>query len=131
MLRRVRARGRVAGPVIAGDHPDPSILRAGSGWYAAATSGSWLPAFPVLRSGDARHWRQVGAVLEQRPRWAAGDFWAPELVRRDGRVLAYYAALWRSGRRCIAVASSVRLRGPYHDKGRSCAAGSARSTRCR
>ena len=103
--------------MIAGDHPDPSILRAGSGWYAASTSGSWLPAFPVLRSADTRSWRQVGAVLERRPRWAAGDFWAPELVRRDGRVLAYYAARARSGRRCVAVASSERLRGPYRDEG--------------
>ena len=111
------APSAMAASVIAGDHPDPSILRAGSGWYATATSGSWLPAFPVLRSGDTRHWRQVGAVLEQRPRWAVGDFWAPELMRRDGRVLAYYAARGRSGRRCVAVASSARLRGPYHDEG--------------
>jgi xylan 1,4-beta-xylosidase len=103
--------------VIAGDHPDPSILRAGSGWYAASTSGSWLPAFPVLRSADTRSWRQVGAVLERRPPWAAGDFWAPELVRRDGRALVYYAALGRSGRRCVAVASSETLRGPYRDHG--------------
>jgi xylan 1,4-beta-xylosidase len=107
----------LASPVIAGDHPDPSLLRAGSGWYAATTSGSWLPAFPVLRSADTRHWRQVGAVLERRPSWAAGDFWAPELVRQGGRVLAYYAALGRSGRRCVAVASSSRLRGPYRDEG--------------
>jgi xylan 1,4-beta-xylosidase len=93
------------------------MLRAGSGWYAAATSGNWLPAFPVLRSDDTRRWRQVGAVLERRPRWAAGDFWAPELMRRDGRVLAYYAARGRRGRRCVAVASSARLRGPYRDHG--------------
>jgi xylan 1,4-beta-xylosidase len=111
------APGAVANPVIAGDHPDPSILRAGSGWYVASTSGSWLPAFPVLRSGDTRSWRQVGAVLAQRPRWAAGDFWAPELVRRDGRVLAYYAAQRPNGKRCVAVASSARLRGPYADRG--------------
>jgi GH43 family beta-xylosidase len=107
----------LANPVIPGDYPDPSILRAGSGWYATATSGSWLPAFPVLRSGDTQHWRQVGAVLERRPGWAADDFWAPELVRRSGRSLVYYAALGRDGRRCVAVASSARLRGPYMDEG--------------
>ena len=56
-------------------------------------------------------------MLERRPRWAAGDFWAPELVRRHGRVLAYYAARGRSGKRCLAVASSTRLRGPYRDEG--------------
>jgi xylan 1,4-beta-xylosidase len=107
----------LANPVIAGDHPDPSILRAGSGWYAASTSGSWLPAFPVLRSGDTRSWRQVGSVLERRPGWAAGDFWAPELVRRAGRVLAYYAARRLGGKRCVAAASAARLRGPYRDEG--------------
>ena len=103
--------------MIPGDHPDPSILRAGSGWYATATSGSWLPAFPVLRSGDTQDWRQVGAVLERRPSWAADDFWAPELVRRSGRALVYYAALGRDGRRCVAVATSERVRGPYRDEG--------------
>ena len=103
--------------MVPGDHPDPSILRAGSGWYATATSGSWLPAFPVLRSGDTQDWRQVGAVLERRPSWAADDFWAPELMRRSGRALVYYAALGRDGRRCVAVATSMRLRGPYRDEG--------------
>jgi GH43 family beta-xylosidase len=106
-----------ANPVIPGDYPDPSILRAGSGWYATATSGSWLPAFPVLRSGDTQEWRQVGAVLRRRPPWAADDFWAPELRRRSGRALVYYAALRRNGKRCLAVATAARLRGPYRDHG--------------
>ena len=57
-------------------------------------------------------------MLERRPRWAADDFWAPELVRRDGRVLVYYAALapQRAGA-AWRVASSERLRGPYRDEG--------------
>ena len=117
--------------MVPGDHPDPSILRAGSGWYATATSGSWLPAFPVLRSGDTQDWRQVGAVLQRRPSWAADDFWAPELVRRSGRALVYYAAL---GTRRQALRGGGHLRaacaGPTGTRGRSSAAGSARSTRC-
>jgi xylan 1,4-beta-xylosidase len=113
----VLAAPAAANPVIPGDHPDPSIVRAGSGWYATATSGSWLPAFPVLRSGNTQDWRQVGAVLERRPSWAADDFWAPELVRRSGRALVYYAAHARNGRRCLAVATSERVRGPYWDEG--------------
>ena len=56
-------------------------------------------------------------MLASRPRWVAGELWAPELQRRGGRVLAYYAARARSGRRCIAVASAVRVRGPYRDHG--------------
>jgi xylan 1,4-beta-xylosidase len=103
--------------VVPGDHPDPSLLRTPRGWYATSTSGSWLPAFPILHSTDFRQWRQAGAVLTRRPRWAATDFWAPELARRGGRVLAYYAAKSRRGRRCIAVASAPRVPGPYRDHG--------------
>jgi hypothetical protein len=106
-----------ANPVVHGDHPDPSLMRAGGGWYATSTSDDWLPAFPILYSPDLAHWRRVGAVFPRRPRWAARDFWAPELVRRGGRVLAYYAALARDGRRCIAVASAGAARGPYLDHG--------------
>jgi xylan 1,4-beta-xylosidase len=102
---------------VPGDHPDPSILRTADGWYATSTSDDWLPAFPLLHSADLVHWRQTGSVLSRRPRWARNDFWAPELVRRDGMVLAYYAALAKSGRRCVAVASASRVRGPYRDHG--------------
>jgi hypothetical protein len=56
-------------------------------------------------------------VLPQRPRWAARDFWAPELVRRGALTFAYYAAEARDGRRCLAVASAPRLLGPYSDHG--------------
>jgi beta-xylosidase len=111
------APAAVAHPVIGGDHPDPSIVRTASGWYATSTSDDWVPAFPVLHSRDLVHWRQVGSVLRRRPHWARNDFWAPELVRRDGRVLAYYAALSRNGRRCVAGASAARMAGPYRDHG--------------
>jgi beta-xylosidase len=106
-----------ANPVVGGDHPDPSILRTAGGWYATSTSDDWLPAFPVLQTRDLVHWRQAGAVLTRRPEWARNDFWAPELIRRDGRFLAYYAALAKNGRRCVAGASAGRIAGPYRDHG--------------
>ena len=92
-------------------------MQARGGWYATSTSGDWLPAFPILQSKDLSRWRQIGSVLSRRSAWADGDFWAPELVRRDGRVFVYYAAKARSGRRCLAVATSARVRGPYRDHG--------------
>jgi xylan 1,4-beta-xylosidase len=111
------APAAIANPVVPGDHPDPSVLETADGWYATSTSDDWLPAFPVLHSRDLVHWRQAGSVLERRPRWASRDFWAPELVRRHGRVLAYYAALGKDGRRCVAGASAQRVAGPYRDHG--------------
>jgi xylan 1,4-beta-xylosidase len=111
------APAAAANPVAPGDHPDPSLIRADGAWYATSTSSDWLPAFPILRSDDLGRWRQLGAVLMQRPRWAARDFWAPELVRRGELAFAYYSAEARDGRRCLGVASAPRLLGPYRDHG--------------
>jgi hypothetical protein len=104
-------------PVLAGDHPDPTIVRAGGAFYASATGASWAPIFPVFRSTDLVTWRQVGAVLPTAPRWAAGNFWAPELVRWSGRMLAFYSASRRGGSPCLGVASAARPEGPWHDRG--------------
>jgi xylan 1,4-beta-xylosidase len=104
-------------PVIPGDHPDPTIVRVGDAFYASATSASWAPIFPLYRSTDLVSWRQVGAVLPAAPRWAGGNFWAPELVRWSGRMLAFYSASRRGGPPCLAVASAARAEGPWRDRG--------------
>ena len=104
-------------PVLPGDHPDPTVVRAGGAYYASATSASWAPIFPVFRSTDLVRWRQVGAVLRAAPHWAAGNFWAPELVRWSGRMLAFYSASRRGGTPCLGVASAARPEGPWRDHG--------------
>jgi beta-xylosidase len=104
-------------PVIPGDHPDPTIVRVGNAFYASATSASWAPIFPVFRSTDLVTWQQVGAVLPAAPRWASGNFWAPELVRWSGRMLAFYSASRHGGRPCLAVATAARPEGPWRDRG--------------
>jgi xylan 1,4-beta-xylosidase len=111
------APAAAANPVAPGDNPDPSLIRADRAWYATSTSSDWLPAFPIFRSAGLGGWRQAGAVLMQRPRWAARDFWAPELVRRGALAFVYYAAEARDGRRCLGVASAPRLLGQYSDHG--------------
>jgi beta-xylosidase len=104
-------------PVIPGDHPDPTIVRIGDAFYASATSASWAPIFPVFRSTDLVSWQQVGAVLPTAPRWADGNFWAPELVRWSSRMLAFYSASRSGGTPCLGVASAARPEGPWRDRG--------------
>jgi xylan 1,4-beta-xylosidase len=104
-------------PVLPGDHPDPTVVRVGDAFYASATSASWAPIFPIFRSRDLVRWRQVGAVLPAAPRWAAGNFWAPELVRWHGRMLAFYSASRRGGRPCLGLATAARPEGPWRDRG--------------
>jgi xylan 1,4-beta-xylosidase len=107
----------VANPVIPGDHPDPSVVRAGGVFYATATAGPWAPLFPVFRSTDLVTWRQIGAIFPRAPSWTGGTFWAPELVRWSGRFVALYSAKRGTGRPCIGVATAAAARGPWRDRG--------------
>lgn len=109
-------------PVIAGDHPDPSVVRVGEVYWAAVTTGGWAPHFALLRSRDLVNWEAAGYVFGSRPAWARGDFWAPEIVSAFGRTFVYYTARrdegpGRRGTLCIAAASAATPQGPYTDHG--------------
>src|SRR3954470_1056586 len=79
-------------PVVAGDYPDPSVIRVGDEFWAATTTGGWAPHFALLRSRDLVNWEKVGYVFQSKPAWAKEDFWAPELINDGGRFLVYYTA---------------------------------------
>lgn len=109
-------------PVIAGDFPDPSVIRVRKDYYATATSGGWSPHFPILHSKDLVNWEIVGAVFKEKPKWAKGDFWAPEIIQDKGRFFVYYTARRdegkdKKGTLCVAVAVAEKPDGIYTDKG--------------
>lgn len=112
-----RARGTYTNPVEAGDFPDPSVIRVGQDYWAAATSSEWAPEFPILHSRDLINWEIVGAVFEHRPDWSTGSYWAPEISQHNGRFFIYYAARQKSGSLCVAVATARAPQGPYTDHG--------------
>ena len=109
-------------PVIPGDFPDPSVIRVGDDFYATATTGNWSPHFQILHSKDLVNWKVVGSVLNEKPAWAKGDFWAPEITEDKGRYFVYYTARrddgkGKKGTLCVAVATADKPAGPYTDKG--------------
>ena len=109
-------------PVIPGDFPDPSVIRVGGNFYATATTGGWSPEFPILHSTDLVNWKIIGAVFNEKPAWAKGDFWAPEITQDKGRFFVYYAARRdegkdKKGTLCVAVAVADKPDGVWHDKG--------------
>ena len=121
--RRAARAAVFTNPVLAGDYPDPSVIRVGPDYYATATSSAWAPEFPLMHSRDLVNWDVIGAVFQRRPAWAIGDFWAPEISEDRGRFYIYYVARQRpqsgeqNGRLCVAVATSARPTGPYTDRG--------------
>ncbi|HEY0614510.1 MAG TPA: family 43 glycosylhydrolase [Candidatus Elarobacter sp.] len=113
--------GKYRNPVHAGDFPDPSVIRTGSGparaFYAVTTSTDWAPFFPIFKSTDLIGWELVGHVFVRRPDWCAGNFWAPDFAEKDGRFYVYYTARRKDGPLCVAVATADRPEGPYVDHG--------------
>ena len=39
-------------PVIAGDFPDPTVIRVGDTYFAAGTSSEWAPPYRLYESKD-------------------------------------------------------------------------------
>ena len=104
-------------PVLAGDYPDPSIIRVGKDFWATATSSEWGPQFPILHSRDLVNWKIIGAVFPKRPAWAMGNFWAPEISEDHGRYCVYYVGRKKDGPLSVAVATADKPEGPYTDHG--------------
>lgn len=104
-------------PVLPGDYPDPSVIRAGKDYWATATTSQWGPVFPLLHSRDLVNWQTVGAVFPKPPEWSAGSYWAPEIAEDRGRFYVFYTARKKNGPLCVAVATAPQPRGPYTDRG--------------
>jgi len=103
--------------VLAGNYPDPSVIRVGKDYWATSTSSGWAPQFPILHSRDLVNWTVAGSVFQQRPAWSDGNYWAPEISHYRGRYLVYYVARKLDGGRCVAVASARQPTAPYQDHG--------------
>jgi beta-xylosidase len=102
-------------PVVAGDFPDPTVVRVGGEYWATVTGTPSNPNMPILRSSDLVHWTQAGSVFQERPEWSDGRLWAPEMFRDSDRYLIYYSAGTPGNRMCIRVAASSLPIGPYED----------------
>lgn len=54
-------------PVMAGDHPDPSILKDGDDYYLTFSSFEAHPALTIRQSRDLVNWKPLGPALN--PHW--------------------------------------------------------------
>jgi len=110
--------GSFSNPVIRSDAADPTFLAVDGAYYAVGSSYQWTPAYPIYKSEDMVNWTQVGNVLDSKPEWADGGFWAPELLEHNGRYYCYYSPGRRpDGKHCLAFAVADRPEGPYTDQG--------------
>src|SRR5688572_15636540 len=102
--------GTFLNPIVAGDHPDPSILRVGKEYFLTFSSFDAYPGLPVWRSQDLVNWQPVANTLGK----PVGSVWAPELVKH-GKLFYNYFHARTPEYRSLYVITAERIEGPWSD----------------
>ncbi|AQR61916.1 xylan 1,4-beta-xylosidase [Brevundimonas sp. LM2] len=100
--------GSYLNPIMAGDRPDPSILKDGDTYYMTFSSFESVPGIVIWRSVDLVNWTPVVAALTQN----IGSVWAPELCKHDGRYFVYIPARFPEYRSSYVIHAD-RIEGPW------------------
>lgn len=109
--------GRYLNPILAGDFPDPSILKDGEDYYLTHSSFDAAPGLLIWYSQDLVNWSPVGPALAK----PLGTVFAVDLVKHDNRYFIYIPfmqAPWSTGLRSFAniyVIHAASMAGPWSD----------------
>ena len=102
--------GTFLNPVMAGDRPDPSILKDGDTYYMTFSSFESVPGLVIWQSKDLVNWTPVVAALTKN----IGSVWAPELCKHDGRYFLYIPARFPNYRSNYVIWAD-RIEGPWSE----------------
>lgn len=80
-----QGNGTFLNPILAGDMPDPSILKDGKDYYLTCSSFDAYPGLLIWHSRDLVNWTPVGPALTRN----IGSVWAPELCKHKDRYYLY------------------------------------------
>lgn len=81
--------GRYRNPVLAGDRPDPNVLKDGDDYFATFSSFEYYPGIPIWHSRDLVHWTPLTTALRKH----IGSVWALDIAKHEGRYFIYIPAL--------------------------------------
>ena len=100
--------GRFLNPIVAGDHPDPTIIRDGRDYYMTFSTFDAYPGLMIWHSRDLVNWRPIGPALTRN----IGAVWAPDLCKHAGR---YYIYIPTKGPNTSWVIWADHIAGPWSD----------------
>ena len=112
-------------PIIDTDMADPCVFFDNGFYYLFATGGSKIDgkAIRMYKSADLNEWTAIGGAVQRgdTSAWNFGNFWAPEVIKLNGKFYLYYTACTRyspmnSGNR-VGAAVADNIEGPYTDLG--------------
>jgi beta-xylosidase len=79
-------------PVLGGDHPDPTLLKAGADFYMCGSTFHFTPYLPILHSKDLVHWQEISRVVS--PEWRELKSDKPSSGIWQGAVTYFYGSYW-------------------------------------
>ncbi|MGH6743990.1 family 43 glycosylhydrolase [Novosphingobium sp.] len=115
--RADRGDGTYLNPALAGDFPDPTILKDGEDYYLTHSSFEAAPGLLIWHSRDLVNWTPIGPALDK----PLGTVFAVDLVKHEGRYYIYIPfmqAPWSQGLKSFAnifVIHADDIRGPWSD----------------
>lgn len=80
--------GTYLNPVVAGDRPDPTILKDGADYYMTFSSFLSYPGIVIWHSTDLVNWAPIGPALHRE----LGAVWALDLCKHGDRYYIYIPA---------------------------------------
>jgi xylan 1,4-beta-xylosidase len=103
--------GHFRNPIVAGDHPDPTILKDGENYYMTFSSFFSSPGLVIWHSTDLVNWTPLGAALRK----PLGTIWAVDLAKHLGRYFIYIPADVDGRGWSIFAIWADDIRGPWSD----------------
>ena len=102
--------GLYINPIMAGDHPDPSILKDGEDYFMTFSSFDAYPGLVIWHSRDLVNWQPLTAALTTN----IGSVWAPELCKHEGRYYLYIPAKEPGNNSCYVIWADA-IEGPWSE----------------
>src|SRR5262249_35598801 len=100
--------GTYLNPIIAGDHPDPTILKDGADYYMTHSSFDAYPGVVIWHSRDLVNWQPIGPALRK----PIGSVWACDIAKVRGRYFIYIPARTPDYRSNYVI-HAPSMRGPW------------------
>jgi xylan 1,4-beta-xylosidase len=95
--------GTYLNPIVAGDHPDPTVLKDGDDYYMTFSSFFSYPGVIIWHSRDLVNWAPVGPALTK----PIGTVWAMDLIKHEGRYFIYIPASPAAGSRSLSSMPTI------------------------
>ncbi len=118
VFERPLPEGHYRNPILAGFHPDPSIVRVDDRYYLVNSSFAYFPGIPIFESRDLVHWTPLGHVID-RPGQLDFDglgisrgVFAPAVEHRDGVFYVVSTAVDAGGNFVVTATDPA---GPWSD----------------